>query len=85
MANTSLHAAKDAKNDEFYTRLEDINEEMNHYEDKFRGKVVFCNCDDPKWSLKELVSTGEDIRVILRNNILTHMKINFICALGGVA
>lgn len=50
MANTSLHAAKDAKNDEFYTRLEDINEEMNHYEDKFRGKVIFCNCDDPKWS-----------------------------------
>ena len=50
MANTSLHAAKKVKNDEFYTRLEDINEEMNHYEDKFRGKVVFCNCDDPKWS-----------------------------------
>ena len=50
MANTSLHAAKDAKNDEFFTRLEDINEELNHYEDKFRGKVVFCNCDDPKWS-----------------------------------
>lgn len=50
MANTSLHAAKDAKNDEFHTRLEDINEEMNHYEDKFRGKVVFCNCDDTKRS-----------------------------------
>lgn len=50
MANASLHAAKDAKNDEFYTRLEDINEEMNHYENKFRDKVVFCNCDDPKWS-----------------------------------
>ena len=32
MANSSLHAAKDAKNDEFYTRIEDINEEMNHYE-----------------------------------------------------
>lgn len=50
MANSSLHAAKGTKNDEFYTRLEDINEEMNHYEDKFRGKIVFCNCDDPKWS-----------------------------------
>lgn len=50
MANKSLHAAKDAKNDEFYTRIEDINEEMNHYEDKFRDKIVFCNCDDPKWS-----------------------------------
>lgn len=48
--NASLHAAKDAKNDEFYTRLEDINEEMNHYEDKFKDKVVFCNCDDPTWS-----------------------------------
>ncbi len=47
MANTSLHAAKDAKFDEFYTRIEDINEEMNNYEDKFRDKTVFCNCDDP--------------------------------------
>ena len=42
MANSSLRAAKDAKNDEFYTRIEDINEEMNHYEDKFRDKVVFA-------------------------------------------
>ena len=50
MANNSLRAAKDAKNDEFYTRIEDINEEMNHYEDKFRDKIVFCNCDDPGWS-----------------------------------
>ena len=74
MANTSLRTAKKVKNDEFYTRLEDINEEMNHYEDKFRGKVVFCNCDDPKWSnfwkyfhlnfsvlgLKKLISTHYD-------------------------
>ena len=74
MANTSLHTARKVKNDEFYTRLEDINEEMNHYEDKFRGKVVFCNCDDPKWSnfwkyfhlnfsvlgLKKLISTHYD-------------------------
>ena len=50
MGNANLHAAKSARNDEFYTRIEDINEEMNHYEDKFRDKVVFCNCDDPKQS-----------------------------------
>ena len=50
MANLSLQAAKDAKYDEYFTRIEDINEEMNFYEDKFRDKVVFCNCDDPKWS-----------------------------------
>lgn len=48
--NTNLSNAKNAKNDEFYTRIEDINEELNHYEDKFRDKIVFCNCDDPKWS-----------------------------------
>lgn len=50
MANSNLQAAKAAKNDEFYTRIEDINAELNHYEDKFKDKVVFCNCDDPTWS-----------------------------------
>ena len=45
--NSSLHAAKDAKNDEFYTRYEDIQAELNHYEDHFKGKTVLCNCDDP--------------------------------------
>lgn len=47
MANSSLHAAKNAKNDEFYTRYEDIQAELNHYRDQFKGKVVYCNCDDP--------------------------------------
>ena len=45
-----LHAAKDAKNDEFYTQLEDINAEMVHYEKQFKGKTVLMNCDDPTWS-----------------------------------
>ncbi len=49
-SNTSLHAAKRAKNDEFYTQLTDIEKELRHYKDHFRGKVVFCNCDDPEWS-----------------------------------
>ena len=47
MSNSNLHAAKSAKNDEFYTRLEDIEAELKHYGDKFRNKIVFCNCDDP--------------------------------------
>ena len=50
MANKQLHNAKRDRNDEFYTRMEDINEQMNHYENKLRDKVVFCNCDDPTWS-----------------------------------
>lgn len=42
-----LLAAKKAKKDEFYTRLEDIELEMRNYREYFKGKVVFCNCDDP--------------------------------------
>lgn len=39
--------AKKNKADEFYTQLSDIEKEMFHYREQFRGKVVFCNCDDP--------------------------------------
>ncbi len=45
--NESLHQAKNAKKDEFYTRIEDINVELAHYREHFRDKVVYCNCDDP--------------------------------------
>ena len=51
MANSNLSNAKKAKNDEFYTQFGDIQEEMSAYlmydKDTFRGKVVYCNCDDP--------------------------------------
>jgi hypothetical protein len=45
--NKKLSDANKAKNDEFYTQLPDIEAEMRHYKDHFRGKVVLCNCDDP--------------------------------------
>lgn len=48
--NTLLGAARRAKNDEFYTQLTDIEKELRHYKGHFKGKVVFCNCDDPEWS-----------------------------------
>lgn len=74
MANSNLSAAKCAKNDEFYTRIEDVAEELRHYKKHFKGKVVLCNCDDPTWSafwryfhlnfaelgLKKLISTHYD-------------------------
>ena len=51
MAGTrGLAAAKRAKKDEFYTQLDDIAEEVRHYAGHFRGKVVLCNCDDPRVS-----------------------------------
>lgn len=69
--NANLHKAKAEKNDEFYTRLEDIEAEMKNYRDQFKDKVVLCNADDPEWSnffryfainftflgLKKLIST----------------------------
>lgn len=76
--NKSLHAAKAAKHDEFYTQYVDIQKEVEAYlefdPNTFRGKVVYCNCDDPfesnffkffaanfnKLSLKKLVSTSYD-------------------------
>ena len=71
MANANLHKAKKAKNDEFYTQLEDISKEVSYYKNHFEGKTVLCNCDDPEWSnfwkffhdvfndwnLKKLIST----------------------------
>lgn len=45
--NKNLHKANRAKNDEFYTQLPDIENELKHYKDQFKNKVVFLNCDDP--------------------------------------
>lgn len=73
-ANTNLQKAKASKNDEFYTKFEDVTKELSHYTKYFKDKTVFCNCDDPTWSafwkyfhinfknlgLKRLVSTHYD-------------------------
>ena len=71
----NLHTAKAVKNDEFYTRYEDIQDEVFCYKDFFEGKTVLCNCDDPLESnftkyfilrfrflkLKKLICTFYDI------------------------
>ena len=48
--NLKLNNAKEAKNDEFYTQLIDIESELRHYKPYFQGKTVLCNCDDPRVS-----------------------------------
>ena len=48
--NKSLNKAKRQKNDDFYTQLPDIENELKHYTRHFAGKVIYCNCDDPKIS-----------------------------------
>jgi hypothetical protein len=42
-----MRSAKVKKNDEYYTMYEDIDKELQHYSDKFNGKIVYCNCDNP--------------------------------------
>ena len=72
--NSSLIKASKAKEDEFYTKITDIEKELRHYKEHFRDKIVFCNCDDPETSnfwkyfelqfddlgIKKLVSTHFD-------------------------
>lgn len=83
MANKKLHDAKVAKKDEFYTRLEDIGNELKHYRNFFLGKSVLCNCDDPyesnffkffalnfnAWGLKKLVATCYDGSPVAGNEL----------------
>lgn len=47
MAKLNLTNAKKQKVDEFYTQLHDIEKELRFYKEYFKGKIVFCNCDDP--------------------------------------
>ncbi|HVS92692.1 MAG TPA: adenine-specific methyltransferase EcoRI family protein [Mucilaginibacter sp.] len=48
--NKNLLAAKHSKNDEYYTQLADIERELKYYKHHFKGKVIYCNCDDPRVS-----------------------------------
>lgn len=48
--NKNMIKARKEKNDEFYTQLSDIENELKHYKDHFKDKIIYCNCDDPEWS-----------------------------------
>ena len=48
--NTTINRSKNEKNDEHYTQLSDIEDEVRHYRSQFAGKTVLCNCDDPRSS-----------------------------------
>ena len=50
MSNQNLLTAKNKKNDEFYTRLEDIQKELDNYKEYFKDKIIYCNCDDVEYS-----------------------------------
>ncbi len=45
--NSNLHDSSRNKQDEFYTNLQLVEDELKHYRAHFKGKRVLCNCDDP--------------------------------------
>lgn len=51
MGNRSLHKAKKEANDEYYTQVKDIENELRHFQDKFKGKVLYMNTDHPDHSM----------------------------------
>ena len=73
MKNTNLNKAKKAKNDCFYTLLKDVEKEVSQYD--LTGKVIYCNCDDYRYSnfvkyfkdnfeilkIKKLIATNYDM------------------------
>ena len=77
--NKSLHKAHINKNDEWYTRLEDIEDEISMHEDyvrQFEGKTVLCNCDDPEWSNFFLFFRLHFKQLKLKKVIFTHYEMN---------
>ena len=77
LKNANLISAKKAKNDEFYTRLEDIEKELSKYDPAvFKNKVIFCNCDDPKRSKFWIFFHANFDRFGLKKLIATHYNMN---------
>ena len=85
--NRTLNKASIEKNDEFYTRLEDIEKECRHYKKFFHNKTILCNCDDPYESmffqyfamkfnslgLKKLISSS------YAGSLIVQSELNFEC------
>lgn len=59
--NSNLHDSAKNKQDEFYTQLSLIENELKHYKAFFAGKTILCNCDDPyesnvqPWGVSKMV------------------------------
>lgn len=75
-SNKDLRNASKYKKDEFYTQLSDIEKEMNYYEEYFNDKIIFCNCDDPKYSNFWKYFESNFTKLKLKKLISTHFNIN---------
>ncbi len=76
MASGNLDLAKANKKDEFYTQRSDIENELKHYKEHFKNKVVYCNCDDPEWSNFYFFFQEQFENYQLKKLITTHYEPN---------
>lgn len=79
MNNKKLRKASKDKKDEFYTQLIDIENELKHYFEHFRGKIIYCNCDDPEqsnfWKYFELNFNTLGIKKLISTHCETEKSI----------
>nr|DAT22567.1 MAG TPA: adenine-specific methyltransferase [Caudoviricetes sp.] len=83
MSNTSLNKSKAAKNDEYYTRLEDIEKELVYYSPYLKGKKVVCNCDSVDSMFWSYLTTNYD-SLGLKGLTATHYDPNGTCKLDYI-
>jgi len=74
--NDALKRALKNKKDEFYTQLSDIEKEMKYYREHFKGKTIFCNCDDPIDSNFFLYFELNFTQLGLKRLIATHYEVD---------
>lgn len=96
--NAKLNRAKEVKDDEYFTKLKDIEEEMVHYKSEFKDKIVYCNCDHPYHSnfvvyflqhfndfgLKRLIATNYMSFLDAERDIVGSMKKAFLFVVNEV-
>ncbi|MDR2733418.1 MAG: adenine-specific methyltransferase EcoRI family protein [Spirochaetota bacterium] len=74
--NSNLHISRAAKTDEFYTQLSTVEDELRHYREYFRGKVIFCNADDPAYGEDGYDHFGDGLGGYT-SNFFRYFQLNF--------
>ncbi len=74
--NKDLNKAGRNKKDEFFTQITDIEKELKHYKEHFKGKTIFCNCDDPEYSNFWLYFQLNFYELGLKKLIATHYEVD---------
>ena len=88
--NSNLHQAKNAKKDEFYTQLTDIENELKHYRHHFKNKVVYCNCDSLRgrrtWqsALPKVIARTKDAAICIISRHTNRLLRSYLPAKGGL-